>query len=165
MKEENCSLIYRTHLGTGGRHLFFSYGYHTFDVTLEFKLGPEKKLTNVVKQRKEAGLVRGDEGRYIAECTLSILLRSRQQFISHYIYAHSQHHRPVTYRISVIAARSHYIDTSPPPSHTVRTNRMSGPPAGVGAPNPEQIAAMKEAGVRTTFVSDLGMGFGPFILG
>jgi hypothetical protein len=42
---------------------------------------------------------------------------------------------------------------------------MSGPPAGVGAPSPEQIAAMKEAGVRTTFVSDLGMGFGPFILG
>lgn len=42
---------------------------------------------------------------------------------------------------------------------------MSGPPAGVGAPSPQQIAAMKEAGVRTTFVSDLGMGFGPFILG
>jgi len=43
--------------------------------------------------------------------------------------------------------------------------RMSGPPPGVGAPSPEQIAAMKEAGVRTTFVADLGMGFGPFILG
>jgi len=42
---------------------------------------------------------------------------------------------------------------------------MSGPPPGVGAPSPEQIAMMKEAGVRTTFVTDLGMGFGPFILG
>jgi hypothetical protein len=65
------------------------------DDPLEFKLGPEKKLTNVVKQRKEAGLVRGDEGRYIAECTLSILLRSDNHFISNYIYAHIQHHRSI----------------------------------------------------------------------
>jgi hypothetical protein len=42
---------------------------------------------------------------------------------------------------------------------------MNGPPAGVGAPSAEQIAMMKEAGVRATFVTDLGMGFGPFILG
>jgi hypothetical protein len=42
---------------------------------------------------------------------------------------------------------------------------MSGPPAGAGAPSPEQIQAFKEAGVRTTFVSDIGMGFEPFILG
>jgi hypothetical protein len=57
MKEENCSLFYRRHLGTQGRQLFFSYAYRPFmasDDPLEFKLGPEKKLTNVVKQRKEA---------------------------------------------------------------------------------------------------------------
>jgi hypothetical protein len=43
---------------------------------------------------------------------------------------------------------------------------MSGPPSGAGGPpSAEQIAAMKEAGVRTTFVSDIGLGFGPFILG
>jgi len=41
---------------------------------------------------------------------------------------------------------------------------MSGPPAGVHL-SPEQIAAFKEAGVRNTFIADLGAGFGPFIMG
>ena len=41
---------------------------------------------------------------------------------------------------------------------------MSGPPAGVHL-SPEQIAAFKEAGVRKTFIADLGAGFGPFIMG
>lgn len=50
---------------------------------------------------------------------------------------------------------------------------MSGPPPGVGGgatggggpPNPAQIAAMKEAGVRAEFVADMGMGMGPYIIG
>lgn len=41
---------------------------------------------------------------------------------------------------------------------------MSGPPAGVHL-SPAQIAAFKEAGVRNTFIADLGAGFGPFIMG
>ena len=55
--------------------------------------------------------------------------------------------------------------------HTVRltyslvnVNTMSGPPAGVHL-SPAQIAAFKEAGVRNTFIADLGAGFGPFIMG
>lgn len=48
---------------------------------------------------------------------------------------------------------------------------MAGPPSGTGAPggtgqpSPEQIAMYKEMGVRKLFASDIGAGFGPFIMG
>lgn len=49
---------------------------------------------------------------------------------------------------------------------------MAGPPgaggpggAPGGPPSPEQIAMYKEMGVRKLFASDIGAGFGPFILG
>ena len=49
----------------------------------------------------------------------------------------------------------------------------SGPPGaggmpragGGGPPTPEQIAMFKEAGVRKLFASDIGAGFGPFVMG
>ena len=46
---------------------------------------------------------------------------------------------------------------------------MSGPPpgmsAGGGPPSPEQIAIMKEAGVKGSFVDDMGMNMGSYIMG
>jgi hypothetical protein len=45
----------------------------------------------------------------------------------------------------------------------------AGPPSafsgGAHGPTPEQIAGFKEAGIRKTFVADIGEGFGPFIMG
>lgn len=45
----------------------------------------------------------------------------------------------------------------------------AGPPSafsgGAHGPTPEQIAGFKEAGIRKTFVADIGEGFGPYIMG
>jgi hypothetical protein len=45
----------------------------------------------------------------------------------------------------------------------------AGPPSafsgGAHGPTLEQIAGFKEAGVRKTFVADIGEGFGPYIMG
>jgi hypothetical protein len=34
-----------------------------------------------------------------------------------------------------------------------------------GAPTPEKMAGFKEAGIRKTFVADIGAGFGPYVMG
>jgi hypothetical protein len=41
---------------------------------------------------------------------------------------------------------------------------MSGPPAGIKL-SPEQVAVMKEQGVRGVIMEDIGGAFGPFIMG
>ena len=45
----------------------------------------------------------------------------------------------------------------------------AGPPSALGdgprGPTPEQIAGFKEAGIRKTFVTDIGEALGPYIMG
>ena len=54
---------------------------------------------------------------------------------------------------------------------TRRNQSMSaaGPPSAFGGgprgPTPEQIAGFKEAGIRKTFVTDIGEALGPYIMG
>jgi len=45
------------------------------------------------------------------------------------------------------------------------SSAQHGPGAGGQAPSPEQIASLKEAGIRKQFTSNPGYAIGPYVMG
>jgi hypothetical protein len=51
------------------------------------------------------------------------------------------------------------------PIHLDTVYNMNASSPASGAPTPEKMAGFKEAGIRKTFVADIGAGFGPYVMG